>query len=86
MTVMTSYRLSHRFNDGFARSCAIAGFCLLVALRWTFLLQHVTAYPFVILYPGAVMGSAWFGGLVAGILAVFFSSILVAYVCIFALY
>ncbi len=52
---------------------------VLVALLWTFLLQHVIAYPFVFLFFGAIMGSAWFGGLLAGSLAVILSSIMVTY-------
>src|ERR1700744_3032472 len=58
---------------------SIAGFFVLVALLWTFPLQHVIAYPFVFLFFGAVMGSAWFGGAVAGFVAVVVSSILITY-------
>jgi PAS domain S-box-containing protein len=58
---------------------AIAGFFVLVALLWTFPLQRVIAYPFVFLFFGAVMGSAWFGGVVAGFMAVVFSSLIVTY-------
>jgi PAS domain S-box-containing protein len=65
---------------------AIAIFFVLVAQLWTFLLQHVIAYPFVFLFFGAVMGSAWFGGLIAGFLAVFFSSLLIAFFYISPLY
>jgi PAS domain S-box-containing protein len=46
---------------------------------WTFPLQHVIAYPFVFLFFGAVMGSAWFGGFLAGFLAVAFSTLVVTY-------
>ena len=42
-------------------------------------MQHVIAYPFVFLFFGAIMGSAWFGGFVAGFLAVVFSSVLIDY-------
>ncbi len=49
---------------------AIATFFVLVALLWTFPLQHVIAYPFVFLFFGAIMGSAWFGGFVAGMIAI----------------
>ncbi len=45
---------------------AIAVVFVLVALLWTFPLQHVIAYPFVFLFFGAIMGSAWFGGMIAG--------------------
>jgi hypothetical protein len=57
----------------------IASFFVLVALLWTFLLQHVIAYPFVFLFFGAVMGSAWFGGLIAGFISVVLSSLLITY-------
>ncbi|MDR3793482.1 MAG: ATP-binding protein [Terracidiphilus sp.] len=59
------------------RPILIAGFFVLVALLWTFLLQQVIAYPFVFLFFGAIMGSAWFGGFWAGIWAIVFSSVLV---------
>ena len=58
---------------------AIAICFVLVALLWTFPLQHVIAYPFVFLFFGAVMGSAWFGGMVAGFVAVVLSSLVVTY-------
>src|SRR5580693_819084 len=58
---------------------AIATFFVLVALLWTFPLQHVIAYPFVFLFFGAIMGSAWFGGMTAGFLAVAASSFLIGY-------
>ena len=61
------------------KPCAIAGCFVLVALLWTFPLQHVIAYPFVFLFFGAIMGSAWFGGAVAGIFAVVASSLLITY-------
>jgi C4-dicarboxylate-specific signal transduction histidine kinase len=52
---------------------------VIVALLWTFPLQHVIAYPFVFLFFGAIMGSAWFGGYIAGFVAVALSSLLIAY-------
>ncbi|MGC1461980.1 MAG: ATP-binding protein [Terracidiphilus sp.] len=52
---------------------------VLVAFLWTVLLQHVIAYPFVFLFFGAIMGSAWFGGMVAGFVAVALSSLMVTY-------
>ena len=55
------------------KPCAIAVCFVLVALIWTFPLQHVIAYPFVFLFFGAIMGSAWFGGAtVSGFMAVVF--------------
>ncbi len=61
------------------KPCAIAGSFVSVALLWTFPLQHVIAYPFVFLFFGAIMGSAWFGGFLAGFLAVSFSTLIVTY-------
>lgn len=58
---------------------AIATSFVLVALLWTFPLQHVIAYPFVFLFFGAIMGSAWFGGAVAGFIAVVESSFIITY-------
>ncbi len=62
-----------------AKPCAIAGTFVLVALLWTFPLQRVIAYPFVFLFFGAIMGSAWFGGIIAGAVAVLLSSFLIDY-------
>ncbi len=61
------------------RPCAIAGFFLLVASLWTLVLQQVIAYPFVFLFFGAVMGSAWFGGFIARFAAVLMSSLVIDY-------
>lgn len=58
---------------------AIAVCFVLVALIWTFPLQHVISYPFVFLFFGAIMGSAWFGGAVAGFMAVILSSGVIGY-------
>ncbi|HUV97545.1 MAG TPA: ATP-binding protein [Acidobacteriaceae bacterium] len=66
--------------------CAIASFFVVVALLWTFLLQHIIAYPFVFLFFGAVMGSAWFGGVISGMMAVSMSSVLIAFFFIPPLY
>ena len=61
------------------RSCAIGGGFVLLALAATFPLQRVIAYPFVFLFFGAIMGSAWMGGAAAGIVAVLLSSLVVNY-------
>jgi PAS domain S-box-containing protein len=58
---------------------AIAVCFVLVALLWTFLLQHFIAYPFVFLFFGAIIGSAWFGGIFAGFLAIALSYVLIAF-------
>lgn len=62
-------------------------FCfVLVALLWTFPLQHVMAYPFVFLFFGAIMGSAWFGGAICGFIAVILSSFVINFFFIPPLY
>jgi C4-dicarboxylate-specific signal transduction histidine kinase len=45
----------------------------------TLLLQHLFPYPFLFLFFGAVMASAWFGGTASGFLAVLLSTVLVEY-------
>ncbi len=79
MMVAEVNRLSRWTMEHCAKPCAIAGCFVLVALLWTFPLQHVIAYPFVFLFFGAVMGSAWFGGIIAGFVAVVLSSLLITY-------
>lgn len=78
---MTAYaeRLSRWTLEYFLKPCAIAACFVIVALLWTFPLQHVIAYPSVFLFFGAIMGSAWFGGVIAGFMAVVLSSILVTF-------
>jgi PAS domain S-box-containing protein len=79
MTTSTADRVQVWLMDYVLRPPAIAVVFVLVALLWTFLLQHVIAYPFVFLFFGAVMGSAWFGGMLAGFIAVALSSLLIDY-------
>jgi len=50
-----------------------------LAFLATFYLQHLFPYPFLFLFFGAVMASAWFGGMAAGLLAVLLSTALVEY-------
>ncbi len=52
---------------------------VLVAFVATLLLQHFFAYPFLFLFFGAVMASAWFGGTRAGLFSVLASTLLVDY-------
>jgi PAS domain S-box-containing protein len=68
------------------RPCSIAVIFVLVAFLWTLLLQHIIAYPFVFLFFGAIMGSAWIGGALAGIFAVVLSTLVVCYFFIPPLY
>lgn len=61
------------------RSSTITVIFVLVALLWMFPLQHIITYPFVFLFFGVIMGSAWFGSLLAGFLAVVLSSLLIVF-------
>ncbi|HEV2484706.1 MAG TPA: ATP-binding protein [Terracidiphilus sp.] len=79
MTGAEANRLSRWAMEYGLKPCAIAGCFVVVALLWTFPLQHLIAYPFVFLFFGAVMGSAWFGGFIAGFVAVLMSSLLIDY-------
>jgi PAS domain S-box-containing protein len=79
MSAVWLSRLSSLTMEYGIKPSAIAGCFVLVALLWTFPLQHFIAYPFVFLFFGAIMGSAWFGGLVAGIVAVVLSSLVITY-------
>jgi C4-dicarboxylate-specific signal transduction histidine kinase len=45
----------------------------------TLCLQHLFPYPFLFLFFGAVMVSAWFGGTAAGLVAVLISTVVVDY-------
>lgn len=78
--------ISKWITDNVARPLAISVFFVLLALLWTFPLQHLIAYPFVFLFLGAIMASAWFGGYIAGSMAVVMSSVLVAFFFVPPLY
>ena len=86
MSAKAGAGLAHWAEDNVLRPFAIALVFVLVALLWTFLLQHAITYPFVFLFFGAVMGSAWFGGFTAGFIAVGQSSVLITYFFIPPLY
>ncbi len=79
MTEAAISRLSRLAMEHGLKPLAIAVCFVLVALLWTFPLQHVIAFPFVFLFFGAVMASAWFGGFIAGAWAIVFSSVLIAF-------
>ena len=79
MQATNENRFSNKSMEYVVRPCAIASFFVFVALLWTMLLQHVIAYPFVFLFFGAIMGSSWFGGIIAGFVAVALSSVIVTY-------
>lgn len=82
----TPIRLSTWPMEHVFRPCTIATLFVFVAFLWTLLLQHVIAYPFVFLFFGAIMGSAWFGGVIAGVFAVILSTLVVSYFFIPPLY
>ncbi|HLY40183.1 MAG TPA: DUF4118 domain-containing protein [Terracidiphilus sp.] len=86
MKATNEIRLSAWPVEYAVRPCAIAVFFVLVAFLWTLVLQHVIAYPFVFLFFGAVMGSAWFGGFIAGFVAVLMSSLVIDYFFVPPLY
>ncbi len=86
MTAVELKRVSQGAYDYVMKPSAIASCFVIVALLWTFPLQHVIAYPFVFLFFGAIMGSAWFGGFMAGIMSVIMSGLLVTYFFIPPLY
>ena len=79
-------RFSRAFVEYWLRPCAVAGFFVLVAFLWTLLFQHLVSYPFLFLFLGAVMGSAWFGGRIAGIISVILSTLTIDYFFIPPLY
>ena len=77
--------IEEAFPKKVPRSAALrygaAALLVVAALVATLSVQHVFAfaYPFVFLFFGAVMASAWFGGRGAGLFAVLLSTLLVAY-------
>ncbi len=79
MTASELEAISNRVMEYCLKPFAVAFCFVLVALLWTFPLQHIIAYPFVFLFFGAIMGSAWFGGAIAGCFAVAFSTVIITY-------
>ncbi len=75
----TAGRFSHGLLEYGIRPIATAGFFVLIAFLWTLLLQHLVAYPFLFLFLGAVMGSSWFGGRIAGVVSVVLSTAAIDY-------
>jgi C4-dicarboxylate-specific signal transduction histidine kinase len=59
--------------------CGLASLFVIAAFAPTLLLQRLFPYPFLFLFFGAVMASAWFGGTLCGLFAVLLSTILVEY-------
>lgn len=63
----------------FLRSIGLTLLSVGLAFGFTLLLQPLFPYPFLFLFFGAVMASAWFGGAAAGLFAVLLSTMLVEY-------
>jgi PAS domain S-box-containing protein len=68
------------------KPAVIAVYFVLLALLWTFPLQPLIAYPFVFLFFGAIVCSAWFGGFLAGLWAIAMSYVLLAFFVFAPLY
>ncbi len=79
MALLEPGRASQLLMDNGIRPSAIAGVFVYTALLWTLFIQQGISYPFVFLFFGAVIGSAWFGGTLAGLLSVGFSTVVFAY-------
>ncbi len=76
--------MAHRALRGsvvrsFLRSIGLTLLSVGLAFGFTLLLQPLFPYPFLFLFFGAVMASAWFGGASAGLFAVLLSTMLVEY-------
>jgi C4-dicarboxylate-specific signal transduction histidine kinase len=56
---------------------AIAAVFVYTTALYTLVLQAVLPYPFLFLFLGAVMGSAWFGGAIAGAISVALSTVII---------
>jgi C4-dicarboxylate-specific signal transduction histidine kinase len=70
--------LGHLGGDA-VRRYGIGFLSVAAAFISTLSIQHLFPYPFLFLFFGAVMVSAWFGGMGAGIFAVLISTVLVDY-------
>jgi len=76
--------MAYRISTGsvlprFLRRLGVSLLSVGLAFALTMLLQPLFPYPFLFLFFGAVMVTAWFGGAAAGIFAVLLSTILVDY-------
>jgi PAS domain S-box-containing protein len=78
--------VSRRPAKSTLRGYGIALCFVALALVLTLLLQHLFPYPFLFLFFGAVMASAWLGGMAAGFFAVFISTLAVDYFFVPPLY
>lgn len=62
-----------------AKGCFVALLAVGIATLLTLLVQSWFLYPFLFLFFGAVMVSAWFGGMVGGLISVLLSTVVVDY-------
>src|ERR1700757_4080193 len=76
---MTHSALRGSVVRSFLRSIGLTLLSVGLAFGFTLLLQPLFPYPFLFLFFGAVMASAWFGGAAAGLFAVLLSTMLVEY-------
>jgi hypothetical protein len=76
---VSSIESPERLNRPQIAGYGIALLSVSVAFVSTMLLQHLFPYPFLFLFFGAVMASAWFEGTAAGLFAVLISTTVVAY-------
>jgi signal transduction histidine kinase len=68
-----------RKHSDWIRNCTMALFFVATAIGPEMLLTRLFPYPFLFLFFGAVVASAWFGGMMAGLCAVVFSILAVDY-------
>jgi K+-sensing histidine kinase KdpD len=76
--------MAHRASRGsvlgeFLRRIGLTLLSVGLAFLFTLLLQPLFPYPFLFVFFGGVMSSAWFGGAAAGLFAVLLSTMLVDY-------
>jgi C4-dicarboxylate-specific signal transduction histidine kinase len=76
---MESTALPEDRSQSLIWQCALALLYVIAAFVPTLLLQRLFPYPFLFLFFGAVMASAWFGGTLCGLFAVLLSTVLVEY-------
>jgi signal transduction histidine kinase len=79
MGALNAVALSQRFAKFLIWRCGLSFLFVCVALSATLLIQRFFPYPFLFLFFGAVMASAWFEGMGAGFFAVVISILAVDY-------
>ncbi len=86
MNALSSRQIARSIVRYGIKPAVIAVYFVLLALLWTFPLQPLIAYPFVFLFFGAIVCSAWFGGFLAGLWAIAMSYVLLAFFVFAPLY